>query len=377
MTTQKRDYYEVLDVARGASEEEVRQAFRKKALEYHPDRNKSADATEKFKEINEAYQVLSDAKKRASYDQFGHAGVTGNGGRGFDGFDNFGGFGDIFDAFFGGGPTTARANAPRRGADREMVIDLSFDEAVFGVEREIEVGRIEVCGKCRGSRSAPGSTPTKCPNCNGQGRIRRSHQGIFGQFSQVTTCGSCQGEGKVISDPCENCRGAGREQRRRKLEVSVPAGVDSGTQIRLSGEADHGANGGRPGDLYVSLRVSPHEYFERSGNDILYTMRINVAQAALGADLKAPTLEDEDGLQVSIPPGIQSGEVLRYRGKGVPHLRRNRRGDQLVQVIVDTPKSLNDEQVRLFRELALSFGVDAPERDKGWLRKIKDALAGS
>ena len=191
------------------------------------------------------------------------------------------------------------------------------------------------------------------------------------------TCGSCRGEGKVISDPCPNCRGSGREERRRKLEVSVPAGVDSGTQIRLSGEADHGANGGRPGDLYVSLRVSPHEFFKRDGNDILYTMRVNVAQAALGADLKAPTLEDEDGLQVSIAAGTQSGEVLRFKGRGVPHLRRNRRGDQLVQVIVDTPKSLNDEQVRLFRELALSFGVDAPERDKGWLRKIKDALAGS
>ena len=377
MTTQKRDYYDVLGVARGASEEDIRKAFRKMALEYHPDLNKSDDATEKFKEINEAYQVLSDARKRAAYDQFGHAGVSGNGGRGFEGFDNFGGVGDIFDAFFGGGPTTARANAPRRGADREMVVDLSFDEAAFGVDREIEVRRIEMCRECRGARSAPGSTPTKCVNCNGAGRIRRSQQGIFGHFSQVMTCGSCRGEGKVISDPCPNCRGSGREERRRKLEVSVPAGVDSGTQIRLSGEADHGANGGRPGDLYVSLRVSPHEFFKRDGNDILYTMRVNVAQAALGADLKAPTLEDEDGLQVSIAAGTQSGEVLRFKGRGVPHLRRNRRGDQLVQVIVDTPKSLNDEQVRLFRELALSFGVDAPERDKGWLGKIKDALAGS
>ena len=377
MTTQKRDYYDVLGVPRGATEEDIRKAFRKMALEYHPDRNKSDDATEKFKEINEAYQVLSDAKKRAAYDQFGHAGVSGNGGRGFEGFDNFGGFGDIFDAFFGGGPTTARANAPRRGSDRETVVDLSFDEAVFGVDREIEVRRVEVCRECRGGRSAPGSTPVTCVNCNGAGRIRRSQQGIFGHFSQVTTCGSCRGEGKVISDPCPNCRGSGREERRRKLEVSVPAGVDSGTQIRLSGEADHGSNGGRPGDLYVSLRVSPHEFFERDGNDILYTMRVNVAQAALGADLKAPTLEDDDGLQVSIPAGMQSGEVLRYKGKGVPHLRRNRRGDQLVQVIVETPRSLDDDQVRLFQELALSFGVDAPERDKGWLRKIKDSLAGS
>ena len=373
MTTHKRDYYDVLDVPRGASEEDVRKAFRKKALEYHPDRNKAEDATEKFKEINEAYQVLSDAKKRASYDRFGHAGVSGNGGRGFEGFDNFGGFGDIFDAFFGGGAAAA-ANAPRRGADLEYLMRLSFDEAVFGVDREIDIRRTETCGRCRGSRSKPGASPQRCPNCNGQGRIRRSHQGIFGQFSQVTTCGSCQGEGSVISDPCDNCRGSGREMRSRKLEVSVPAGVDGGTQIRLSGEGEHGANGGRPGDLYVSLRVSPHEHFEREGNDILYTMHVNMAQAALGAELIAPSLEN-DSMKVEIPSGTQSGAVLRFKGKGVPHLRRNRRGDQLVRVIVDTPAKLSDDQVRLFRELALSFGEDASERDKGWLRKIKDALA--
>ncbi len=377
MTT-KRDYYDVLGVSRRASEEDIRKAFRKHALEYHPDRNKSEGAADKFKEVNEAYQVLSDSKKRASYDRFGHAGVGGNGARGFEGFENFGGFGDIFDAFFGGGMGGSRVNAARRGANLEYVLRLEFEEAVFGANKKIEIQRTEVCGECRGSRSAPGSSPLTCGNCNGAGRVRRAHQGIFGQFSQVAPCGTCRGEGQLITKPCEHCRGTGREAKRRRLEVGVPAGIDDGTQIRLTGEGEHGENGGPPGDLYVSIRVSAHEVFDRQGNDILYTMPINVAQAALGAKLDVPTLEADDGLEISIPSGTQSGEVFRFRGKGVPHLRSNRRGDQVVRVVVTTPKSLTDEQVRLFQELEQSFGIqDADGHGKGWLGKIKDAFGSA
>ena len=379
MTTSKRDFYDVLGVPRGSSEEEIRKAFRKYALEYHPDRNKSEGAADKFKEINEAYQVLSDTKKRADYDRFGHAGVGQNGGaRGFEGYENFGGFGDIFDAFFGGGGfgTRTRRGSASRGADLEFAIRLEFEEAVFGVDKEIEIQRTEVCSQCKGTRSASDSAPTTCTNCNGSGQVRRAHQSIFGQFTQVVVCGTCRGEGKIISQPCSHCRGAGREQRMRRMEVSIPAGIDDGTQIRLTGEGEPGTNGGRAGDLYVSVRVKTHEFFQRQGNDILYTMPINVAQAALGAKLKIPTLELDADLEV--PAGTQTGEVFRLNGKGVPHLRSSRRGDHLVRVIVETPKSLTEEQSRLFQELAQSFGdQNSDENDKNWLGKIKDVFSGA
>jgi molecular chaperone DnaJ len=386
MTTNKRDYYDVLNVPRNASEEEVKKAFRKLALEYHPDRNRNDGAEDRFKEINEAYQVISNPKQRASYDRFGHAGVGTNGGaRGFEGFENFGGFGDIFDAFFGGGfGTRTRTSSTRRGADLEHSVTIEFEQAAFGTEIEFEIQRTEVCAHCQGSRSEPGSVAATCDNCKGSGQVRRAHQSIFGQFVQVVTCTTCRGNGKVITDPCSRCRGAGRERRQRKLAVSIPAGVEDGSQMRLSGEGEPSPNGGRPGDLYVSIQVEPHSLFERFGYDIRYSMPVNVAQAALGATVKIPSLEG--ALELEIPPGTQSGQTFRLKGKGITHLNGKQRGDQLVSINVKTPRSLTAEQRRLMEELAQvlevhepPFGGEDPEddEDKGWFGKIKDTLGGT
>ena len=379
MTTNKRDYYEVLGVSRDASEEEMKRAFRKLALEHHPDRNKSEGAEGRFKEANEAYQVLTDSQKRAAYDRYGHMGVTGNGGaRGFEGFENFGGFGDIFDAFFGSGfGARSGSSTARRGADLQHAIDIEFEDAVFGVEKEFEVRRVEVCSQCSGAKSEPGSSAVSCSNCGGTGQVRRAHQSVFGQFVQVATCGTCRGEGKVITNPCSRCRGAGRERRERKLAISVPAGIESGTQIRLTSEGEPGLGGGPPGDLYVAVRVKQHPIFERAHNDILYGLRINVAQAALGADIEVPTLEGPVDLE--IPAGTQSRDVLRLKGKGVPDLRSKRRGDQLVEVVVVVPRSLTEEQRDLIAQLGASLGDDQPYDDgddKGWFNRFKDAFSG-
>ena len=358
MTTSKRDYYDVLGISRNATEEEIKKAFRKLALEFHPDRNRSEGAEDRFKEVNEAYQVLSDSRKRASYDRFGHSGVSGNGGRGFDGFDpGAGGFGDIFDAFFGegfGAQTQARPNAPRRGNDLRASVTITFEEAAFGVEKEIEIERIDVCSRCNGSRAERGSASTMCSNCNGSGQVRRSQQSFFGQFVQVTTCGSCKGEGSVIDDPCSQCRGAGRERRNRKLAVTIPAGVDDGIQIRLNQEGEAGLNGGPPGDLYVVIRVQDHPLFERYDANVHLPLSISVLQATLGANVKIPTLDGEE--ELTIPPGTQPGDVFTIKGKGVPFIQSSRRGDQIVTAMIEIPTSLNDEQRRLFAELAESMG---------------------
>ena len=376
MTTSKRDYYDVLGLSRAASEEEIKRTFRKLALEYHPDRNKDEGAEERFKEINEAYQVLSDPAKRADYDRYGHAGVRTNGGRGFEGFENFGGFGDIFDAFFGGGVgARTRTTAGARGADLQYSVTVAFNEAVFGTEQEFEIIRAEACSACNGSRAEPGSSSTVCASCRGAGQVRRAHQSIFGQFVQMATCGTCRGEGKVITEPCSKCKGTGRERRKRKLAVPIPAGIESGTQIRITGEGEAGANGGQAGDLYVSVKVEEHAVFKRAGNDILSTMSINVAQAALGAVIDVPTLDGD--IQLDIAPGTQPRDIFRLKGRGVPHLRSNRRGDQLVMVLVQTPTSLTDEQRDLLQELAKSLGDQqaTPDGDnKGWFEKFKDAF---
>ena len=379
MTTHKRDYYEILGVPRSASEENIRKAFRKLALEYHPDRNKSPDASDKFKEINEAYQVLTNQEQRQNYDRFGHAGVGANGGRGFEGFDNFGGFGDIFDAFFGGFGGATRTTRAARGADLRYEMTIEFDEAVFGSEKEFDVQRMEICSRCSGSRSEPGSDPAVCTNCGGTGQVRRTQQSIFGQFVQVATCGICRGEGKTITNPCKTCESTGRERRGRKLAVSVPAGIETGTRIRLSNEGEPGMNGGPPGDMYVSIRVKPHDFFRRDGDDIVYFRRVNVAHAALGGEVVVPTMDGE--IDLEIPPGTQSGDVFQLKGKGVPHLRNPRqRGDQLVTVVVETPSSLTVEQRGLFEELADTLEVTddfTPRDGKGWSGKIKDFLGGS
>ena len=378
MTTKKRDYYEILGVSREASEEELKRAFRKLALEYHPDRNKEDNAADKFKEINEAYQVLADPAKRQSYDRFGHAGLGQNNARGFDGFENVGGFGDIFDAFFGGQATRSRTSA-RQGEDLRYSMTVDFKEAAFGAEKEVELKRAEVCSHCKGERSEPGTSLSKCTNCNGTGEIRRDHRSVFGQFIQVNACSRCRGEGQVITSPCNRCRGVGRESRSRKMVVSVPAGIESGIQLRLNGEGEAGSNGGPAGDLYVSIRVKDHPLFVREGIDIIYKQTINMAQAALGANFKVPTLEGE--ADVIVPEGTQTGDIIRLQGEGIPYLGDpRRRGDQVIAVNVSTPKALTEEQRHLLQDLARSFqdnsiGLDNDD-DQGWFGKIKDSLGG-
>ena len=348
----KRDYYEVLGVSRNGTAEEVKKAFRKLAFQYHPDRNREDGAEEKFKEVNEAYEVLSDANKRAAYDRFGHGGAEESFARGFEGFD-FGGFGDIFDAFFGGA-ATANRRAARRGADLQGQITISLEEAAFGCEKEINMNRTEACSTCYGSGSKPGSQPSQCSNCNGTGQVRRVQRSLFGSFINTTVCSQCRGEGKIITDPCTQCKGAGRQKNKRSISIKVPAGIDDGSQMRLSGEGEAGVRGASPGDLYITISVKMHELFIRDGDDILFELPINFAQAALGVEVEAPTLYGESKL--NIPAGSQTGKVFRLKGKGIPHLRRGGQGDQLVRLSVITPDSLTKEQRRLFQELAKTMG---------------------
>lgn len=359
MTT-KRDYYDILEVGRDASEEDIRKAFRKKALEFHPDRNKDADAGDKFKEVNEAYQVLTDPERRQRYDRFGHAGTTNGGGGGagagaggFEGFDIFGGFGDVFDAFFGAGPRGGQTRA-RPGRDLQTDLTVTFEEAVFGATKELEVNRTEKCTKCEGSRSEPGHDPQTCSNCKGSGRVRRAQRSMFGQFMTEAECNVCHGSGTEVSHPCTQCKGAGRERAKRKIQVQVPAGVPHGANLNLRGQGDSGEMGGPSGDLYVGMRVRPHEFFEREDNDILYNLDISFPQAALGVEIDVPTLEGPRTLK--IPAGTQTDEVFRIKGQGVPHLgRSDRRGDELVTVRVATPEKLSKRQKELLEELQRTF----------------------
>ena len=375
----KRDYYEVLGVDRGASEEDIKKAFRKLAFQYHPDHNREKDAGEKFKEVSEAYQVLSDSEKRAAYDRYGHAGAESVFGRGFGSsdFSNFGGFGDIFDAFFGG-TTTAARQGPQTGADLSMDLEISFEEAVSGVEKEIKITRVENCSLCHGIGAKPGTNPVKCPVCNGTGQIRNVQQSIFGRFSTVSTCNRCRGEGTIVTDPCPQCRGTGRERRQRTLKANIPAGADEGMQLRVRGEGDAGTKGGSPGDLYVHIYVKPHEFFIRSQDDIIYQMPVNFVQAALGAELEIPTIDGKTKLK--IPPGSQTGKVFRLKGQGVQRLNSPGRGDQLVQMVVVTPESLNEAQKKLLRELGESLNQgNMPQlaKMKSLLEEFKNVFGGA
>ena len=358
------DYYETLGVDRGANDEEIRRAFRRKAMEFHPDRNKTPGAEDRFKEINEAYQVLSDQEKRTRYDRFGHAGVNGGGDRPFDGFDPFNGFGDIFDTFFGGGARTA--NQPRTGDDISQRITLTFEEAVFGCERDIEVNRVEPCHQCSGAGNEPGTPISTCGVCNGSGQVRRAQRSVFGQFAVTSPCSNCNGSGRSIETPCGNCRARGLERRRRTRTVTIPAGIDDGMQVRITGEGDTGINGGPPGNLYVQVRVQDHPLFVREDADLLHRMTVNMAEAALGATKAVPTLEGEE-VDLEIPSGTQSGSQFRLRGRGVPRLRRDgrptdRRGDIRVLVEVEIPGKLNKYQRKLLEDLSYSFanGGKAP-----------------
>ena len=369
----KRDYYEVLSVSKTATPDEIKRAYRKLAMQYHPDRNKDEEAAARFKEINEAYEVLHDVEKRQLYDRYGHAGLRGNGGS--SDFSGFAGFGDIFEDLFGGfGRSGAsQRRAPRRGADLRHLLNLTFEEAIFGVDKEIEVTRSDTCPVCNGSGAEPGTQPKRCPQCNGAGEVRRMQQTILGAMVNVSTCDRCNGEGELVSTPCHECRGYKRVQSTHRMTVQVPAGVDDGTQIRLAGQGEPGINGGPSGNLYVQLKVKQHKHFQRQENDILLDVRINYAQAALGDEIMVPTLDGETTLK--IPAGTQTGKTFTLADKGVPFLRRTGRGDELVTVHVMTPESLTDDQRKLLKQLGKTLGKEIIEQPaKGILDKVKDAF---
>ena len=373
-----RDYYEVLGVSKGAPADEIKSAFRKLARQYHPDVSSEPDAEEKFKEINEAYAVLSDEEKRAAYDRFGHAGVQGAGGvPDWNTVDFSDIFGDLFGSFgFGGfgGQSRRSPNAPRRGADLQYRVNLTFEESVFGVEKEIEITRDENCERCHGTGAEPGTSSTRCATCGGRGEVRQSRQTILGSMVQVTTCPTCNGKGETISSPCRNCSGRGLERKSLRKKVSIPGGVDTGTQIRLAGEGQPGVNGGPPGNLYLVVQVNPHRYFRRRDNDILLDLNINIAQATLGDEVKVPTVDGDSILK--IPSGTQPGKIIRMRSKGVPYLRGNGRGDQLVIINVDIPKSLTHEQRELIEKLGKSLGTEVTPQERGFFDRLKDVIGG-
>jgi molecular chaperone DnaJ len=369
----QRDYYEILGVSRSATTEDLKSAFRKLARQYHPDVNKSDDAEERFKEVNEAYAVLSDPEKRSAYDRFGHAGVNGMGGApDFSTID----FSDIFEEFFGFGGTSNRRsrNAPRRGADLGQKVTLTFEEAVFGVEKEVEFTRDEVCSTCHGSGAEPGTSPTRCPTCGGKGEVRQVRQTFLGSMVQVTTCPTCNGAGETISTPCHTCHGRGLERRTVQKTVSIPAGVDNGNQIRLAGEGQPGINGGPNGNFFLEIQVKPHKFFRRRNDDILLDLSINVAQAALGAEIEVPTV---DGLsKLTIPAGTQPGKTFLVKGKGIPHLRGSGRGDQLVIIGVEVPTRLTGDQRKLLEQLAQTLGSEVRPQERGFFDRLKEVLGG-
>ncbi|EJO5347209.1 molecular chaperone DnaJ [Clostridium botulinum] len=345
-----KDYYAVLGIQKGASEQDIKKAFRKLAIKYHPDKNKgNKEAEEKFKEINEAYQVLSDPQKKAQYDQFGTTDFNGAGGfdpSGFGGFDfsDLGGFGDIFDSFFGGGFSSGgrRKNGPQRGADIETAINLTFEEAVFGTEKEISVNKHENCDTCNGTGAKPGTSPKTCDKCGGSGRIRVQKNTILGSMVTETSCDKCGGSGRVIENPCNKCHGNGKIRKNKKIKVKIPAGVDTGNVIPLRGQGEPGNNGGPTGDLYINIRVASHSIFKRKGFDIYIEKHISFAQAALGVEIKVPTVDGE--VKYEVPAGTQPGTVFRLKGKGVPRINSTARGNQYVTIIVDIPKKLNNKQ---------------------------------
>jgi molecular chaperone DnaJ len=378
MSAAKRDYYEVLGVARAATEDDIRKAYRRLARQFHPDLNKEPEAEAQFKEINEAYEVLSDTSKRSSYDRFGHAAVSGAGGGG-GAYSPFGAspFADIFETFVNSTARGARP-APSRGSHLAYRLSLEFEEAIFGADKDLEITHLEVCDTCGGVGAAPGSTPTTCIVCSGTGEVRRVQQSIFGQFVSLMPCERCGGDGKIISNPCERCAGEGRVRANKHLVVRVPAGVDEHSQIRLAGEGDAGPNGAPPGDLYIELSVKPHPFFKRQGSDLWMDLPVNIANAALGAELQVPTIGGGTAA-LKVPPGTQHDKVFRLRELGAPHLRGAGRGDQMVRVKLQVPTTLNERQRQLLTELAQSFGEDPPplgrDNNKSFFGRIKDTLS--
>lgn len=374
----KRDYYEVLGVEKNAAEDQIKKAYRKLAAKYHPDVNHEADAEERFKEINEAYEVLSDPDKRARYDQFGFAGVDPNfnpggaGGNpfgGFGGFSGFGDLGDLFGDFFGSRSSGRSPNGPRRGENLSAQVDLTFEEAAFGVEKELNIPRVETCDVCGGSGAAPGTRPETCSRCRGTGQIR-TQQSFMGMTMQSTTaCPDCGGSGTIVRTPCSRCKGKGRIKRTKRIKVSIPAGVDNGQSVRVRNEGNAGANGGPNGDLLVAVRIRPHELFTRQGSDVYCEMPISFAQAACGAEIEVPTLDGK--VRYMVPEGTQTGTTFRLKGKGIPYVGYKNRGDQFVKVVVETPTHLTKEQKELLRKFEDGVSEAANPRKKSFFEKLK------
>jgi molecular chaperone DnaJ len=374
----KRDYYEVLGVSKDANEAELKKAYRKLAMQYHPDRNPDdKGAEDKFKEANEAYEVLSSSEKRKLYDQFGHAGLDrnaggGGGGAGYSGFGDFEDiFSEIFNGGFGGGFNSSRnRNQPRKGGDVKLYLDLEFMEAVFGIEKEIDFLRTENCEVCTGSGAEPGTNKKTCDKCGGTGELRFRQRSLFGESIAVRECDSCHGSGQTFEKACSTCKGHGIVKKRRKVKVKVPNGIDDGQMIPLRGEGDLGAKGGPRGDVYAVARIKEHTLFKRDGNDVVCDMPITFMQATLGDEVVLPTLDGK--VKYKIPDGTQSGTVFRLKGKGVPILNGFGRGDLYVKVNVETPKKLNDKQKKLLREFNESVTIDAYDQQNSFVKKVKD-----
>jgi len=383
-----RDYYEILGLSKDASVEDIKKTYRKLALKYHPDRNKDPGAEEKFKEISEAYAVLSDTEKRAQYDRFGHAGIDNQYSAEdiFRGAD-FGGFGDIFEMFFGGG-RRGGPMSPRRGSDLQYDLYITFEEAAFGVRKDVDIPRTEKCSACSGTGAKAGTSPNRCPGCGGTGQVRTTRSTLGMQFVSTTTCSTCHGRGQIIESPCPACSGAGRVRNKRTITVNVPAGADSGMTLRLSGEGDAGEPGASSGDLYIVVHVMEHKYFKRVDYDVISELPISFTQAALGADVMVDTLYGQ--VKMNIPPGTQTHSVFRLKEKGIQRIHGHGKGDQLVRVIVKTPTKLTQEQKELLRQLEyLSNGKrseaeekgraerqknEKPRKSKGLFEKVKDAF---
>ncbi len=367
---EKRDFYEVLGVKKGASEDELKKAYRKLAKENHPDLHPGDKECEaRFKEINEAYEVLSDPDKRAKYDQFGHAAFDpsqGFGGGGFGGFEGFGGFGDIFSDIFGGGfgfggGGGRNPNAPRKGDNLRATVNIKFEEAAFGVKKEVFVSKIEQCPDCKGTGCAEGTTAEVCPDCKGSGTVMSTKRTPFGMVQSSEQCPKCKGRGKIIHSPCKTCRGMGSVRRQHKVTVSVPAGIDDGQTISLRGQGNAGLNGGPAGDLLITVLVQPHARFERDGASILLDQEVSFAQAALGAEVEVPTLDGK--VKLNIPEGTQTGTTFRLKGKGVPFLRNGGRGDQFVTVKVTVPRGLSSAQKDALRQYAQTMGETVEQKN--------------
>ena len=372
---EKRDYYEVLGVDKNASEDEIKRAYKKLARKYHPDMNPGdKEAEEKFKEINEANEVLSDPEKKASYDQFGFAGTDPNYGAGqgggFGGGFDFGDLGDIFGSFFGGfGGQQQRRNGPQRGESIRVSVSLSFTEAAFGCEKELTVERMEQCATCKGSGCAPGTTPEVCPDCHGTGTVQVRRQTPMGVFATSSPCTRCGGKGRIIHQPCKDCRGTGTVRKRKTIQATIPAGIDNGQTISIRGQGHAGKNGGPAGDLLITITVRPHELFRREGTSVLCEAPITFTQAVLGAELEIPTIDGK--VKYTLPEGTQSGTTFRLKGKGIPSLNGRGRGDQYVTVYIETPRNLNKEQKEALKKFADSMGEGNYEEQKKFFKKFK------